>query len=120
MDEYTQAELQMARRPIASLIRKSEKAQQKLVQGTWQYRMLADNLEALSVATALMDREGNTTGCFSQQALEKSLHTIASMIACTQNTKTKFLQGTSQHSLQKNRLQALQIAQSLMQQEVDR
>jgi len=30
-------------RPIASLISKSEKAQQKLAAGTWQYKMLQDN-----------------------------------------------------------------------------
>lgn len=37
-------------RPIASLISKSEKAQQKLTPGTWQHTMLRENLRALHLA----------------------------------------------------------------------
>jgi len=52
MDNYTTGELQEARRPIASLISKSKKAQQKLAPGTWQHTMLRDNLKALQIASA--------------------------------------------------------------------
>jgi hypothetical protein len=36
------------------LISKSEKAQTKLKQGTWQYNMLNNNLKALNIALPLL------------------------------------------------------------------
>jgi hypothetical protein len=53
VNRYTADELQEALRPIASLISKSEKAQQKVPPGTWQHRMLEDNLKALRHAAIL-------------------------------------------------------------------
>jgi hypothetical protein len=50
-------ELEEVLRPIDSLISKSEKAQQKLAQGTWQHKMLQDNLKALRIASALLKRK---------------------------------------------------------------
>ena len=43
---YSKEDLEKALAPIASLISKSEKAQQKLAQGTWQHKMLGNNLKA--------------------------------------------------------------------------
>jgi len=74
MGHYTTDELQEAlRRPIASLISKSEKAQQRLSPGTWQHKtekaqakfapgtsqhtLLQDRLKALRMAEALIRRE---------------------------------------------------------------
>lgn len=55
-DLPTEEELQKARAPIASLLSKSEKAQQKLAPGTWQHTMLEANLRALAIAAQLLDR----------------------------------------------------------------
>lgn len=52
---HTHEELQKAVAPIASLISKSEKAQQKLREGSWQHTMLQRNLAALYIATALLE-----------------------------------------------------------------
>lgn len=49
-------DLERAAAPIASLISKSEKALQKLAQGTWQHAMLAENLKALHMASPLLDK----------------------------------------------------------------
>ena len=54
LDCYTKEDLKKALAPIASLISKSEKAQQKLAQGTWQHTMLSNNLKALSIASPLL------------------------------------------------------------------
>lgn len=51
---YTKEDLEKARAPIVSLISKSEKAQKKLTQGTWQYNMLSNNLNALYIALTLL------------------------------------------------------------------
>ncbi len=54
IDYYTEEDLKKALAPIDSLISKSEKAQKKLAQGTWQYIMLANNLKALYIASPLL------------------------------------------------------------------
>lgn len=51
---------------------------------------------------------------FAEKDMEEALQAIASMINRTEKAKGKFTQGTSQHTLQKNRLKALHIASSLI------
>ncbi len=120
MDNYTADELQEARRPLASLISKSEKAQQKLTPGTWQHRMLRDNLEALHIASVLMNKETNDTDNFTRVDLQEALRAFASMISKTEQAQAKILPGTSQHTLQRNRLKALRIAEALIKVELDK
>lgn len=120
MDNYTTDELQEARRPIASLISKSEKAQQKLAPGTWQHTMLRDNLEALHIASVLMNKETNDTDNFTRDDLQEALRAVASMISKTEKAQAKFSLGTSQHTLQRNRLKALRIAEALIKVELDK
>lgn len=50
----SQASLLRAAAPLASLLRKSEKAQTKLAPGTWQHTMLETNIHALRLATPLL------------------------------------------------------------------
>ena len=106
-----------ALRPIASLISKSEKAQQKLAAGTWQHTMLRDNLKALHIASALMNRP---TGRFPRDDLQEALRALASMIRKTGSARAKFPHGTSQHTLQRNRLKALRMAAVLMKAALDK
>ena len=54
--DLTKEELERAVAPITSLISKSEKAQKKLANGTWQHSMLEENLEALSIALPLLEK----------------------------------------------------------------
>lgn len=56
MDSYMKEDLEKALAPIASLISKSEKAQSKLAEGTWQHTMLGNNLKALKLASPLLDK----------------------------------------------------------------
>lgn len=51
---YSQEDLKKAAAPIASLISKSEKAQRKLAQDSWQYTRLENNLKALHIAVLLL------------------------------------------------------------------
>jgi hypothetical protein len=120
VENYTTEELQAALRPIASLISKSEKAQQKLAPGTWQHTMLRDNIKALHSASALMNKETDATVRLTQDDLREALHAFASMISKTDKTQAKFALGTSQHTLQANRLKALQIAEARIKAEFDK
>ena len=52
-------ELDLAHDPLNSLLSKSEKTIQKLSAGTWQHTLLEKNIEALSIAVSLLDRERN-------------------------------------------------------------
>ena len=112
MNKYTSDELQEALRPIASLISKSEKAQQKLAPGTWQHTMLQANLKALHYASALMNEDIKNLDHFTRDDLRDALLAFASMVCRTEGTHAKFSPGTSQHTLQQNRLKALRIAEA--------
>lgn len=107
-----------ALQPIASLIRKSEKAKQKLVPGTWQHTMLHDHLKALRIAFGMMSKSAADTNAFTRDDLQEALRALASMISKTE--KVKCSPGTAQHTLQRNRLKALQIAESLIRVEFDK
>jgi hypothetical protein len=120
VDSFTKNELQDAIQPIASLISKSEKAQQKLAPDTWQHRMLRDNLKALHIASVLMNKEPEAQRYFSQDDLHEALHALASMISKTQKAQAKFTPETSQHTLLRNRLKALRIAEALIKVEMDK
>jgi len=120
VDNYTADELQEALRPLASLISKSEKAQQKLAPGTWQHTMLRDNLKALHIASALMNKETSDSDNFAQDDLQEALRAFVSMIGKTEKAQVKFSPGTSQHTLQRNRLKALHIAEALIKVELDK
>lgn len=120
MDSYTTNELQEVLRPIASLISKSEKAQQKLAPGTWQHTMLGDNLRALHIVSALMNKETQGTINFRQDDLLKALQAFASMISKAEKAQVKFTPGTSQHTLQRNRLKAFHTAEALIRVELNK
>lgn len=111
MKQYSTEDLARARPPILSLISKSEKARQKLGPEQWQHRMLTDNLKALYLALALMDGMGEG---FAQGDREGALNALASMIARTQAAQPKFAAGTAQHTLLRNRVFALQLAENLI------
>lgn len=114
MDAPKPDELQAARRPLASLLSKSEKAQQKLASGTWQHAMLCDNVSALRVALALMDKAPSGAGSFMRADLQKALCTLASVAARACKAQSKFAAGTSQYTLQQNRISALRVAEALV------
>lgn len=117
--DYTADEVREALAPLSSLLSKSEKAQQKVAAGTWQYTMLESNIKALQVALALIDGTSDQSDVTGGADLEEALLALESMIERVENTQTKFPPGTSQHSLQRNRLKALHIARSAVMANLD-
>lgn len=106
--------VQQALRPIASLIGKSEKARRKLAPDTWQHAMLRDNLKALRIASALMNKTAVAPGRWTGAELRAALKALASMIRKTRQAQVRFSPGTSQHTLLRNRLKALRVARTLV------
>lgn len=48
--------LERAKAPVASLLSKSRKAQEKLKPNSWQYAMLVRNIDALAAGEALLEK----------------------------------------------------------------
>lgn len=117
---YDEEDISEALAPIESLGRKSQKAMGRLAAGTWQHTMLSKNVHALSIASALMSGRTAEVTDVTRDELDEALDAIRSMIRRTRDTKAKFTAGTSQHSLQRNRLKALQIAEALVRAEATR
>lgn len=109
---------QEAARPIASLLSKSEKAMQKLATGTWQHAMLQNNIQALQIAAELMSGQPVKPDRFSPDELQDAHQALASMIDKTEKAQPRFPSGTSQHTLLRNRLQALQTADVLIRKQI--
>jgi hypothetical protein len=119
LDDYTSEEVREALAPIASLLSKSEKAQLKVSPGTWQHTMLGDNIKALRIALELIGEASGDSDEPTRSDLEEAIGALDSMIDRVDNTQTKFSPGTSQHSLQRNRLKALRIARSVVTSRLD-
>lgn len=111
-------DLQDALRTVASLISKCDKAQRKLAPGTWQHTMLRNNLQALRVASALFSEHPADADGFTRSDLEDALRAVASMAGKAERAEVSFSPGTSQHTLQRNRLKALRMAQNLIKKEL--
>ena len=114
MNRTATDELQEALPPIASLISKSEKALQKLIPGTWQHTMLQENLRALHIAFALMKGRTNGADVPRREDLQAALRAFAAMRNRSEKAQAKFAPGTSQHTLQRNRLRAFRTAEALI------
>jgi hypothetical protein len=103
-------ELEQARAPLASLLSKSEKAQQKLTPGSWQHSMLAANIAALRLAMSLLFPAGRKAKRLKPSALKQATTTLTAMINRSVKAQAKFALGTSPHTLQRNRIKALRLA----------
>ena len=108
-------ELSEAKRVILSLRNKSEKASGKVKAGTWQNRLAAGIVKASDVALSLFD--GKTTTPLGRDALVESFAILKDALRRAEAVIDKFAVGTSQHTLQKNRIAALKIALTLIERE---
>jgi len=117
---YTMDELRDALGPIASLLSKSEKAQQRVAPGTWQHTMLANNVHALRIASSLMKNAAYGADPIMEGDLLPALRACASMIERSTKAQPKFSPGTSQNTLLRNRIKALTIAETLIKAALDR
>ena len=73
MDDVLKANMESALQAIASMARRSEKAQTRFAEGSWRHTMLSDNLRALYVALQLLSKELNDMRCPSIQK-EKTMN----------------------------------------------
>ena len=74
--------------------------------------MLQDNLKALRIAATLMSKETNNTDDLTRDDLQEALKVFALMISKVKKTEEKISPGTAQHTLLRNRLEALRLAET--------
>ncbi|WP_425806113.1 hypothetical protein ACHOLT_04710 [Desulfitobacterium sp. Sab5] len=59
-------------------------------------------------------------GKYTREELEEALQIVSSVISRCEKNKPKFVEGTSQHTLLKNRIKAIYISKSLITDEISR
>lgn len=64
------------------------------------------------------NKETNRMININKEALEEALFVIASIVERCENAQTKFREGTSQHTLLKNRIRALYLSKGLVEAEL--
>ncbi len=118
MDDSTKNDREGALLAIASMIHRAEKAKEKFAQGTSQYTLQTNRINALKIASSLIANEllashaANDAG--TKEALEKALAPIASLISKSEKAQEKLAQGTWQHTMLSSNLKALYIASPLL------
>ncbi len=117
MDNYTVDELEKALKAIASMISRSEKVQIKLKEGSPQASLTRNRLKALYIAASLISEElqGDfTKEKFTKEELEKALPPIKSTIGKCEKVRDNSKEGTSQATITRNMLKALEISLALI------
>jgi len=106
-------DLQEARRALASLLHKCERAQEKLAPGTWQWTSMKNTVRAARVALSLAAKAPETND-FTAEDLEEARQTLSSALQKSEKARQKTAPGTPQQPLIKNRISALRAALPLI------
>jgi len=121
MDDFTRKDMEEALRAMALMIDRTEKAKEKFVQGTSQYTLQKNRLEALNIASLLILKEladSNVMNHYTKGDIEKALAPISSLISKSEKAQKKLAKGTWQHTMLSNNLKALYIALQLLTKEL--
>ena len=78
------------------------------------------NIKAFHIASELMSQGADKANRFTRDDLQEALGAFTAMISKTGKAQARFAPGTSQHSLQRNRLKALRTAEALIKLELDK
>ena len=117
MNDFPEKDMEEALRSISSMIDRTEKAKEKFVQGTSQYTLQKNRLEALNIASLLILKEladSNVMNHYTKGDIEKALAPISSLISKSEKAQKKLEKGTWQHTMLGNNLKALYIALPLL------
>jgi hypothetical protein len=117
MDDFTKEELEDSRRALSSLFHKCKKSQEKLSKDTWQWILMENNIHALQVALSII--KPTELIDYTNDDLETAFQILSSTLDKTEKVREKLKQGTSQWTLNKNRIRALEIALSLIAREIE-
>lgn len=114
MENPRPEQVQAALAPLQSLLDKSAKAQQKLRPGSGHHTRLGQHLAALRYALARLQPDSPQPQPLAGKERASALEALKAMNAITVANLAKFSPGSAQHSLLRNRLQALQLAEAVL------
>lgn len=124
MNHFESEELSEAIRSITSTLSKSEKALEKLKEGTAQHTMTVRAIKAYYTAVELIEREtgasevkdkgGSPQEKYTKEELEEALQAIASANSRCEGVLPKLKLGSSQQTLTVRRIKAFSIATELI------
>lgn len=123
MDSFNIAkqEADNALNAITTMISRSEKAQEKFTQGTSQHTLQKNRIKALYIALFLIKKElaeSDESVNFTKEDFEKALAPINSLISKSEKVQMKLTQGSWQHTMLKDNINALYRALSLLKNEI--
>lgn len=98
-------------------ISRCEKAQPKFAEGTSQHSLLKNRIKALTIAKLLITEE-NTTEKYTIEELTEVLRPVASIISKCTKAQQKFAEGSSYHTRFQKMINAMEISQSLITDEI--
>ena len=116
MNEYPKPGIEKAIRSITSMIDKSENAQEKFAPGTSQHTLQKNRIKSLYIALSLVKKElsENDIISYSKEDLEAAVNPITSLISKSEKAREKLKQGTWQHTMLGENLNALYLASPLL------
>ena len=121
MSNIDSNDIDKASKAIASMINRSKIAQVKFQEGTSQYTLQKNRINALKIAHSLIDEELGKRGSviFEKDDLEKAVAPIKSLINKSKKAKTKLKQDTWQYKMLESNITALYIALPLILSEIE-
>ena len=117
MDNITNQDMEEAIKAILSMIDRSEKAQEKFAQGTSQYTLQKNRINALYIALSLIKNESrinDITNSFVNNDFEQALAPITSLISKSEKVQKKLSEDSWQYTMIGDNLKALKIALPLL------
>lgn len=108
-------ELAEAHRAISSLRNKADKSSFRLKEGSWQRSLMDSYVKAAGIALKLLDDDGVVL--FEREELNEAHESLADALLRAEQAIGRFPAGSSQHTLQRNRITALKIALRLIEKE---
>lgn len=118
---FSQKELEEAKRSIASTLSKSEKALLKLKEGSFWRTSTVEAIKTYYIALDFIEKELEAEAMkdtldsrYTKDELEKAIETIASLTGKVEKMLPKFEVGSPQHTLAARRIQAFNIATELI------
>lgn len=117
MDKYTKEEVAEALNTLNSFIRRCEKAQQKVVDGTSQHTLLKNRLQALYIVKSLVEGE-ECRNKYTKTELNEALLPISSIIHKCEKAQEKYIEGSRQYIRFENMIRPMRLSRAFLVEEV--
>lgn len=119
MERYTRDEFSNALKVVSSTISKCEKIQPKFAEGTSQYTLLKNRIKAMYISKALIT-ESREIERYSKEELIDALKPVASVISKCETGQRKHDVEALQYKRFQNIIDAMNIAKSLIADEISK